>query len=107
MKIVTNRRKDYTHFLEYKNMKLVFRRYASLYFVAGVDANDNEMAYNEVIHLFVECLDEYFGSVCELDLVYQFWKLEMIADEIFLGGEIQETSRSVVVNRLRQLDEEE
>jgi hypothetical protein len=30
-----------------------------------------------------------------------------VVDEIFLGGEIQETSRSVVVSRLRELDAEE
>jgi hypothetical protein len=25
--------------------------------------------------LFVECLDDYFGTVCELDLVYTFYKV--------------------------------
>ena len=56
-------------------MKLVFRRYAGLYFIVGIDHTDNELAYLEVIHLFVECLDDYFGTVCELDLVYTFYKV--------------------------------
>ena len=34
-----------------------------------VDLDDNELAYLETIHLFVEMLDMYFGNVCELDLV--------------------------------------
>jgi hypothetical protein len=29
----------------------------------------------EFIHLFVEVLDQYFGSVCELDLVFNFYKV--------------------------------
>ncbi|KAH7817489.1 Adaptor protein complex 2 (AP-2), sigma subunitB [Monocercomonoides exilis] len=107
LRMITKRPKDFTHFIEYKSMKLIFRRYAGLYFIVGVDYNDNELAYLEVIHLFVECLDDYFGTVCELDVVYTFYKAYAIIDEIFLGGEIQETSRSVVVSRLRDLDMED
>lgn len=33
-----------------------------------MDVTDNELAYLETIHLFVELLDKFFGSVCELDL---------------------------------------
>ncbi|KAK2949108.1 putative AP-2 complex subunit sigma [Blattamonas nauphoetae] len=105
LKTIVNRNRDHTHFIEDKNNKLIVRRYAGLYFIIAIDGNDNEMAYNEIIHLFVECLDDYFGTVCELDLVYCFYKLYIIIDELFLAGEIQETSRSVIMNRVRQLDE--
>lgn len=37
--------------------------YASLYFVACVDKEDNELITLEKIHLFVEILDRYFGNV--------------------------------------------
>ncbi|KAA6391192.1 MAG: putative AP-2 complex subunit sigma [Streblomastix strix] len=107
LRLITKRPKDQTHFIEFRNMKLIFRRYAGLFFIVGVDSNDNELAYLEVIHLFVEALDEYFGNVCELDLVYWFYKVYAMLDEIFLGGEIQETSRRVVVDRIRELDEQE
>jgi hypothetical protein len=40
-----------------------------------VDANDNELAYLEAIHFFVEVLDQFFGNVCELDLVFNFYKV--------------------------------
>ena len=40
-----------------------------------VDANDNELAYLEAIHFFVEVLDSFFGNVCELDLVFNFYKV--------------------------------
>ena len=34
----------------------MYRRYAGLFFCVCVDANDNELAYLEAIHLFVEIL---------------------------------------------------
>ncbi len=40
-----------------------------------VDVTDNELAYLEAIHLFVEILDRYFSNVCELDLVFFFHKV--------------------------------
>lgn len=39
-------------------------RYASLYFMFGVDQEDNELITLELIHGFVEILDAYFGNVC-------------------------------------------
>lgn len=42
-----------------------------------MDANDNELGALESIHLFVEVLDEYFGNVCELDLVFNFYKVSL------------------------------
>lgn len=38
-------------------------RYASLYFVCGVDTTDNELLALQLIHQFVEVLDQYFGNV--------------------------------------------
>lgn len=40
-----------------------------------VDQTDNELSCLEAIHLFVEVLDAYFGNVCELDLVFNFFKV--------------------------------
>lgn len=41
----------------------VYKRYASLYFVCGVDPADNELLVLETIHHFVETLDRW-GCVC-------------------------------------------
>ena len=43
---------------QFRNHKVVYRRYAGLFFCICVDANDNELAYLEAIHLFVEVLGE-------------------------------------------------
>ena len=77
---------------------------SGLYFSFCLDMNDNELAYLESIHLFVELLDKFFASVCELDLVFNFHKIYSILDEIFLGGEIQETSKRVILERLEELN---
>lgn len=90
-----------------------------------MDANDNELSYLEAIHFFVEVLDAFFGNVCELDLVFNFYKVcyavsvvcdgtdkiwlqisqvYAILDEVFLAGEIEETSKNVVLTRLDHLD---
>lgn len=67
-----------------------------LFFCICVDREDNELAYLEAVHLFVEILDEYFGNVCELDLVFNFYKVYSILDEVFLAGELMETSKMLV-----------
>ncbi|KIK93640.1 hypothetical protein PAXRUDRAFT_33944 [Paxillus rubicundulus Ve08.2h10] len=113
--------KHQSNFVEFKNHKIVYRRYAGLFFCVCVDANDNELAYLEAIHLFVEILgksfmlsayltylladtDAFFDNVCELDLVFNFYKVYAILDEIFLAGEIEETSKDVVLSRLEELE---
>lgn len=65
-----------SNFVEFKrSTKVVYRRYAGLFFCVCVDNNDNELAYLEAIHFFVEVLDQFFGNVCELDLVFNFYKV--------------------------------
>jgi len=59
---------------QFRNFKIVYRRYAGLYFCICVDVNDNNLCYLEAIHNFVEVLNEYFHNVCELDLVFNFYK---------------------------------
>ncbi len=65
-RIISQRGKGYTNFVEFQNIKLIYRRYAGLYFVYGVDINENELMMMETIHLFVELLDQYFSNVCEV-----------------------------------------
>lgn len=59
----------------------------------------------ESIHLFVEVLDHFFNNVCELDLVFNFHKVYMVIDEFILAGEIQETSKKQIMERLAELED--
>lgn len=47
---------------QFRNHKLVYRRYAGLFFSFCVDANDNELVWLEAIHLFVEVLGALLPS---------------------------------------------
>jgi hypothetical protein len=84
--------------------RVAYRRYAGLFFVVGLDAADSALAALEAVHLFVEVLDHYFANVCELDLVFNFHKAYAILDELVLGGEVQETSKRVMLERLAEID---
>ena len=75
--------------------------------MVGVDPNDNELAYLEMIHLFVELLDSYFSNVCELDIVFNFNKVYSILDEFVLAGEIQETSKKQILDRVKSLEKKD
>ncbi|CAJ0577278.1 unnamed protein product, partial [Mesorhabditis spiculigera] len=93
-------------FLEYSsNMKVVYKRYASLYFCCAVDDEDNELITLEVIHRYVELLDKYFSSVCELDIIFNYEKAYFILDEFLLAGEVQETSKKQIRNIIMAQDQ--
>ncbi|XP_041820869.1 AP-1 complex subunit sigma-1A isoform X2 [Chelmon rostratus] len=62
MQIVLARKPKMCSFLEWRDLKIVYKRYASLYFCCAIEEQDNELITLEVIHRFVELLDKYFGS---------------------------------------------
>lgn len=106
-RLVTARDKKYTNFIEYNNYKLIYRRYAGLFFTIAVDVMENELSYLETIHLFVELLDSYFSNVCELDIVFHFNKVYSILDEFMLAGEIEETSKREILDRVKLMEKVE
>lgn len=69
-----------------------------------MDSNDNELLLMETIHFFVELLDTYFGNVCELDIIFHFNKVYSALDEYILAGEVQETNKRVILERMRELE---
>ncbi|KAJ3541921.1 hypothetical protein NMY22_g3703 [Coprinellus aureogranulatus] len=102
--LVLARRTRMCNFLEYKDTKVVYRRYASLFFVCGISSGDNELTTLEIIHRYVEVLDRYFGNVCELDLIFNFQKAYAILDELIIAGELQESSKKSVLRVVTQAD---
>ena len=104
-RIITSRDSKQTNFVEFRNYRIVYRRYAGLYFTMCVDVNDNELAMLEGgIHSFVEVLDRYFSNVCELDLVFNFHKVYALLDEHVCGGELAEASQAIILDRMHQAD---
>ena len=89
-------------FAEYQSIyQLVFRRYAGLYFIVGMNQEDPLLPAYEFIQLFVETLDLYFGNVCELDLVFKFDRIYSILDEIVLCGEIANIDKSSIIKFIK------
>jgi AP-4 complex subunit sigma-1 len=95
-------------FVEYRGYKVVYRRYASLFFIVGTkmskDAEDNpenELGLLEFIHTLVETMDKWAGSICELDIMYQLEQVHFLLDEMVQNGFIVETNK---MNVLRPLD---
>ncbi|CAD5211762.1 unnamed protein product [Bursaphelenchus okinawaensis] len=107
MGMVLTRKPKMCSFLEYKDMKVVYKRYASLYFCCAIDMMDNELICLETIHRYVELLDGYFGSVCELDIIFNFEKAYFILDEFLVGGEVQESSKRLILTAIRAQDEKQ
>ncbi|KAL1918817.1 uncharacterized protein VTP21DRAFT_2839 [Calcarisporiella thermophila] len=105
--LVLARRTKMCNFLEYKDTKVVYRRYASLFFVCSINQGDNELITLEIVHRYVEILDRYFGNVCELDLIFNFQKAYFILDELLIAGEMQESSKKSVLRVISQQDSTE
>lgn len=101
---VLARKPKHCSFLDFKDLKIVYKRYASLYFCCGIENEENELLTLEIIHRYVELLDKYFGSVCELDIIFNFEKAYFILDELLLGGEVQETSKKQALKAITSQD---
>jgi hypothetical protein len=74
-KLVSKRQSYMCNFIEGsttswgKDTKLIYRHYATLYFVFVVDESESELGILDLIQTFVEALDRIFRNVCELDMI--------------------------------------
>lgn len=89
-------------FLEFRGYKVIFRRYASLFFIVGVTGGDdeNELGVLEFIHCLVETLDKFFESVCELDIMFNLEKAHFVLEEMVMNGFIVETNKANILRPL-------
>eukprot|EP01138_Halocafeteria_seosinensis_P004110 gb/GECG01004202.1/.p1 GENE.gb/GECG01004202.1/~~gb/GECG01004202.1/.p1 ORF type:complete len:181 (+),score=19.54 gb/GECG01004202.1/:1-543(+) len=87
-----------------EEVKVVYRHYATLYFVFVVDQQESELGIVDLIQVFVESLDKYFGHVCELHLIFHTDKVHYILDEIVMGGMVVETNSSEILTSVTEMD---
>ncbi len=57
------------------SVRLIYRHYATLYFIFAVDESESELGILDLIQVFVEALDKCFENVCELDLIFHVDKV--------------------------------
>ncbi|XP_037799874.1 LOW QUALITY PROTEIN: AP-3 complex subunit sigma-2-like [Penaeus monodon] len=80
--------------------KLIYRHYATLYFVFCVDSSESELGILDLIQVFVETLDKCFENVCELDLIFHVDKVHYILNELVMGGMVLETNMTEIITRI-------
>ena len=92
-------------FMEHRQYRVIYRRYASLFFIVGVDSGqENELAILEFIHALVETFDKYFENVCELDIMFNIEKAHFLLDEMVMNGCIIETNKNNVLKPIALME---
>ncbi|VWU52775.1 AP-4 complex subunit sigma, putative [Hepatocystis sp. ex Piliocolobus tephrosceles] len=92
-------------FLQFREYKIIYRRYASLYLIVGVINQDvNEFAILEMIHNIIEILDKYYENVCELDIMFNIDRTHFIINEIICNGEIVDMNKTNVLKPILLMD---
>ncbi|KAJ9703454.1 hypothetical protein PVL29_004996 [Vitis rotundifolia] len=106
--VLCSRAENVSNFVEADSVfgpdtRLVYKHYATLYFVFIFDSSENELAMLDLIQVLVETLDKCFKNVCELDIVFNYSKLHTILDEIIFGGQVLETSSAEVMKAVEEI----
>ncbi|QDZ19474.1 sigma subunit of AP-1 complex [Chloropicon primus] len=65
--IVAKRKGRVSNFVEYGDMMIVYRRYAGLYFIFGIDKGDNPLIILDLIHMFEPQKSVVLGSIAKQD----------------------------------------
>lgn len=100
----------FAHDPEDPSFKIVYRHYATLYFIFLIDEAESELGVLDLLQVFVQVLDTCFENVCELDLIYHFDRVNYILDELVMAGMVLETSIDSIltaVNDAKKLETEE
>jgi len=101
--------------------KLIYRHYATLYFVFCVDSSESELGILDLIQVFVETLDKCFENVCELDLIFHADAVHHIlsgwesyfdnpfrlsyhefVSELVMGGMVLQTNMNDIMARIEE-----
>ncbi|OEU09940.1 sigma subunit of clathrin adaptor protein AP3 [Fragilariopsis cylindrus CCMP1102] len=104
---VTTRPDSFCNYLEGvvpewgENVKLIYRHYATLFFIFAVDAQESDLGILDLIQVFVEALDKCFENVCELDLIFHSDRVHYVLDEIVMGGMVLETNISIILQSIK------
>lgn len=82
--------------------RIIYRHYATLYFVFAVDKSESELGILDLIQVLVEVLDSIFENVCELDMIFHMEKVQYVLSEMVQGGMVLETNLNTIVRRINE-----
>ncbi|TGZ85417.1 Adaptor protein complex sigma subunit [Ascodesmis nigricans] len=83
-------------------LTLLYRHYATLYFIIISDSLESPLGLLDLIQVFVQALDQLFENVCELDLIFNFEMLHATLEEMIVGGCVVETDLARIVKGVRE-----
>lgn len=89
-----------------QDVRVIYRHYATLFFVFVVDNAESELGILDLIQVFVETLDRCFENVCELDLIFHMDKINYVLDEMIVGGLVLETNMADILAALKAAKQE-
>ncbi|KAI9500342.1 Sigma-adaptin 3A [Coemansia spiralis] len=93
--LVSQRADNLCRFISYPkwaNARIIYRRYATLFFIFIVDHSESELGIIDLIQVFVEALDRVFENVSELDIIFNFDEVHYVLSEIVTAGMASEVN---------------
>lgn len=102
--LVSKRLDDLCNFVEDDSLfggetQLIYRHFATLYFIVICDKAESELGILDLIQVYVETLDKSFENVCELDIIFNQQKAGLILDQMVTGGLVLETNSQEIVSK--------
>ena len=86
------------------NSKLIYRHFASLYFIVVADDCESELGILDLLQVFVHVLDSCFENICELDIVYHYDRVNYVLDEMVIAGMVLETNTEVILSSIAEIN---
>jgi len=84
--------------------RVIYRHFASLYFVVVADARESELGILDLLQVFVHVLDQCFENICELDIVYHYDRVNYVLDEMIMSGMVLETNADVILQSIADIN---
>ncbi len=86
--------------------KVIYRHFASLYFVVVADSAESELGVLDLLQVFVHVLDQCFENICELDIVYHYDRVNYVLDELIMTGMVLETNSDIILGTIADINRE-
>lgn len=92
------------NFFGFDDQTVVYKRFTTLTLICGVSKDENELAIQEIMNVFMDCLLAYFHHISELDIIHNMDRVYMILDEIIINGDVAYTCKDRALLPLQLLD---
>lgn len=86
------------------DLRVIYRHYATLYFVVVADINESELGILDLIQVFVQILNKCFKDVCELDLVFHWQVLQTALEEMVQAGMVIDCNMDNIMSAIDSMN---